>query len=144
MVWQKMFTRTPERRKTRRQNSAGRRSFNRFVLESEVVVGVTFSGGFFSTANLLDISLSGAYVLLGCDHSPVINQIIEIDFSEIQFNDSKQVKACIKYVNNSLLLGGAMYGIGVEFLDLLPDGFVAQSSETELIVAGTRIAMTVS
>ena len=80
MVWQKMFTRTPERRKARRQNSAGRRSFNRFVLESEVVVGVTFSGGFFSTANLLDISLSGAYVLLGCDHSPVINQIIEIDF----------------------------------------------------------------
>ena len=81
-----MFTRTPERRKARRQNSAGRRSFNRFVLESEIVVGVTFSGGFFSTANLLDISLSGAYVLLGCDHSPAINQIIEIDFSEIQFN----------------------------------------------------------
>ena len=112
-------------------------------MESEVVVGVTFSGGFFSTANLLDISLSGAYVLLGCDHSPVINQIIEIDFSEIQFNDSKQVRACIKYVNSSSLLGGTMYGIGVEFLDVLPDGFVAQSSETELIVAGTRIAMAV-
>ena len=88
--------------------------------------------------------MSGAYVLLGCDHSPVINQIIEIDFSEIQFNDSKHVKACIKYVNNSLLLGGAMYGIGVEFLDLLPGGFVAQSSETELIVGGTRMALTVS
>ena len=139
-----MFTRTPERRKARRQNSAGRRIFKRFVLESEVVVGVIFSGGSFSTANLLDISLSGAYVLLGCDASPGINQIIEIDFSEIQFNDSRRVKATIKYVNNSSLLGGEMYGIGVEFFDMLPDDFVSQSSETELILADTRIAITVS
>ena len=72
----KMFTRTPERRKARRQNSAGRRGFNRFVLESEVVVGVVFSGEFLSTANLLDISQSGAYILLGCDLRPVIIQII--------------------------------------------------------------------
>ena len=134
-----MLSRTPERRKADRADSRGRRVRKRFVLESEIVVGIVLTPGSCFAANVLDISMSGAYILLGGVPKPRINQIIEINFSEAQFVYPKCVKAGIKYVNNSSLIGAEMYGIGVEFVDLLSEEFMSQLSNNKLIIAGTHV-----
>lgn len=139
-----MLSRIPERRKAGRLNSAGRRGCKRFVLESEIVVGITLTPQFCSAANVLDISMSGAYILLGGVPKPEINQIIDINFSDTQFVYPKCVKATIKYVNSSSLIGADMYGIGVEFLELLPKEFMTQMSNSKLIIAGTHVDVCIS
>ena len=104
-----MISRTPERRKANRGNSTGRRIHRRFILESEIVVGVSLSGDLFSAANILDISMSGAYLLVGGIGKPEIDQIINISFSETQFVHPKIVQSKIKYINGSSLIGNTLY-----------------------------------
>ena len=139
-----MLTLAPERMKEGRFNSGGRRGRKRFVLEGEIVVGIFLAPQFYSAANVLDISMSGAYILLGGVPKPKINQIIDVNFSDTQFVHPKCVKATIKYVNNSSLIGTEMYGIGVEFLELLPKEFMTQISSSKLIIAGTHVDVCIS
>ena len=136
-----MLSRTPERRKENRTNSARRRIHRRFILESEIVVGVSLFGNIFSAANILDISMSGAYLLVGGIGNPEVDQIINISFSEAQFVYPKIVQSKIKYINNSSLIGNTVYGMGIEFAEALPDDFVNEISSSKLIIAGTKVSI---
>ena len=136
-----MLSRTPERRKENRTSSARRRIHRRFILESEIVVGVSLSGNIFSAANILDISMSGAYLLVGGIGKPEVDQIINISFSEAQFVYPKIVQSKIKYINNSSLIGNTVYGMGIEFAETLPDDFVNEISSSKLIIAGTKVSI---
>ena len=136
-----MLSRTPERRKTDRANTAGRRIHRRFILESEIVVGVSLSGNLFSAANVLDISRSGAYLLVGGIGKPEIDQIINVSFSEAQFAYPTIVQSKIKYVNDSSLIGNALYGMGIEFTETLPIDFLDEISSSKLIIAGTKVSV---
>ena len=136
-----MLSRTPERRKANRSNSAGRRIHRRFILESEIVVGVSLVGNLFSAANILDISMSGAYILVGGIGKPEIDQIINISFSEAQFVYPTIVQSKIKYINDSSLIGNELYGMGIEFMETLPIDFLDEISSSKLIVAGTKVSV---
>ena len=136
-----MLSRTPERRKENRTNSASRRIHRRFILESEIVVGVSLFGNIFSAANILDISMSGAYLLVGGIGKPEIDQIINISFSEAQFVYPKIVQSKIKYINDSSLIGNALYGMGIEFTETLPVDFLDEISSGKLIIAGTKVSV---
>ena len=136
-----MISRTPERRKANRANSTGRRIHRRFILESEIVVGCSLSGDLFSAANILDISMSGAYLLVGGIGKPEIDQIINISFSETQFAYPKIVQSKIKYINGSSLIGNTLYGMGIEFTETLPADFVNEISSSKLIIAGTKVSI---
>jgi len=136
-----MLSRTPERRKANRGNSTGRRIHRRFILESEIVVGVSLSGDLFSAANILDISMSGAYLLVGGFGKPEIDQIINVSFSEAQFVYPKIVQSKIKYINDSSLIGNKLYGMGIEFMETLPGDFVNEISSSNLIIAGTKVSI---
>ena len=136
-----MLSRTPERRKENRTSSARRRIHRRFILESEIVVGVSLFGNIFSAANILDISMSGAYLLVGGIGKPEVDQIINISFSEEQFVYPKIVQSKIKYINDSSLVGNKWYGMGIEFMETLPADFVNEISSSKLIIAGTKVSI---
>ena len=137
-----MFERVPDRRNSPRFGTAGRRNHERHVLASEVVVDLEASGHPNSTANILDISLSGAYLLMGGGGlAPEANQTIDVLFCDLQFNLPKRISAIVKYVNESSFVGMSMYGLGVEFVREISENFIHKDADDLLSIAGTQVAI---
>ena len=137
-----MFERVPDRRNAPRVGTAGRRNHERHVLTSEVVVDLEVPGRLNSTANILDISLSGAYLLMGGGGiAPVVNQDIDVLFCDLQFNLPKRISAIVKYVNESSFVGMSMYGMGVEFIREISGNFIHKDTDDMLSIAGTQVAI---
>ena len=134
-----MLSRKADRRKARRQDSAGRRSFKRYVLESEEVVSIELSDQIRATADVLDLSLSGAYLLLATQVVPQSGQSIAISFSGLGFEGPELIRATVKYVNSSVLCGMQMYGLGVQFVEDLSDALIVEELGNVIAFGGKSL-----
>ena len=111
-----MLDRQPDRRKARRSDSAGRRGAKRYVLENDEIASVVLSGQTGVAASVLDLSLTGAYLLLSTESIPVVGQKVTVRFSGFRADVSPAVEATVMYVNSSSLYGEQLHGIGVHFI----------------------------
>ena len=134
-----MLNRKADRRKVRRPDSAGRRSFKRYVLESEEVVSIELPDQIRATADVLDLSLSGAYLLLATQVIPQSGQSISISFSGLEFEGPELISAAVRYVNSSVLSGMQMYGLGVQFVEDLSDALIVEDSGNVIAFGGKSL-----
>ena len=113
------YTRTPDRRKSGRGESDdndGRRARKRFVLEDDYVVKVITEDRQAFYADMLDVSLSGVYLVVISDQwMPVAGERVEIHFKGNGDHRDGVVSGQIKYTNPGSLLGMSDCGLGVYF-----------------------------
>ena len=134
-----MFDRQPDRRKARRSDSAGRRGAKRYVLENDEIASVVLSGQTGVAASVLDLSLTGAYLLLSTESIPVVGQKVTVRFSGFRADVSPAVEAMVMYVNSSSLLGEKLHGIGVHFIRQFSISTLEESSDNVIHFAGKRL-----
>ena len=131
-----MFDRQPDRRKSRRPDNAGRRGARRYVLENDEIASVVLSGQPGVAADVLDLSLTGAYLLLATESIPVVGQKVNVRFSGFRADVSPAVEATVMYVNSSSLYGEQLHGIGVHFIRQFSISTLEESSDNVIYFAG--------
>ena len=134
-----MFDRQPDRRKSRRPDNAGRRGARRYVLENDEIASVVLSGQTGVAASVLDLSLTGAYLLLSTESIPVVGQKVNVRFSGFRADVSPAVEATVMYVNSSSLYGEQLHGIGVHFIRQCSIGTLEESSDNVIYFAVKRL-----
>jgi len=134
-----MLDRQPDRRKARRSDSAGRRGAKRYVLENDEIASVVLSGQTGVAASVLDLSLTGAYLLLSTESIPVVGQKVTVRFSGFRAEVAPAVEATVMYVNSSSLYGEHIHGIGVCFIQQFSVSTLEESSDNEIYFAGKRL-----
>ena len=134
-----MFDRQPDRRKSRRPDSAGRRGAKRYILENDEIASVVLSGQTGVAADVLDLSLTGAYLLLATECIPVVGQKVNVRFSGFRADVSPAVEATVMYVNSSSLYGEQLHGIGVHFVQQFSISTLEESSGNVIYFAGKRL-----
>ena len=134
-----MFDRQPDRRKSSRPDSNGRRGAKRYVLESDEIASVVLSGQTGVAADVLDLSLTGAYLLLATENTPVVGQQVTVRFSGLSSDVPPAVEATVMYVNSSSLYGDQLYGIGVHFMRQFSISNLVEISGNEICFAGKRV-----
>ena len=134
------FDRQPDRRTGNRRDSAGRRQAKRYVLENDLVVTIELPGQTGISGDVLDLSLTGAYLLIGVDNVPQTGQRASICFSDcFTFDGCEAVDATVMYVNSSSLFGKQMHGMGVRFIQEFSSSIVEELSESTIIFAGKSL-----
>ena len=134
-----MLDRQPDRRKVRRSDSAGRRGAKRYVLENEEIASVVLSGQTGVVASVLDLSLTGAYLLLSTEIIPKVDQRVTVRFSGLRTDVPTAVEATVMYVNSSSLYGEQLHGIGIHFIQEFSLSTLEESSDNEIYFAGKRL-----
>ena len=134
-----MFDRQPDRRKSSRPDSNGRRGAKRYVLESDEIASVVLSGQTGVAADVLDLSLTGAYLLLATENTPVVGQQVTVRFSGLSSDVPPAVEATVMYVNSSSLYGDQLHGIGVHFMQQFSISNLVEISGNEICFAGKRL-----
>ena len=134
-----MFDRQPDRRKSSRPDSNGRRGAKRYVLESDEIASVVLSGQTGVAADVLDLSLTGAYLLLATENTPVVGQQVTVRFSGLSSDVPPAVEATVMYVNSSSLYGEQLHGIGVHFMQQFSISNLVEISGNEICFAGKRL-----
>jgi len=139
----KAFDRQPDRRSANRRDSAGRRRTKRYILENDIVVTIELPGQARVSGDVLDLSLSGAYLLVGDDNIPQTGQNATISFPDyFKFEGLEAVEATVMYVNSSSLFGEQMHGLGIQFIQEFPRSIVEESSDNIIYFAGKRLFVT--
>ena len=134
-----MLDRQPDRRKVRRSDSAGRRGAKRYVLENDEIASVVLSGQTGVAASVLDLSLTGAYLLLSTEIIPKVDQRVTVRFSGLRTDVPTAVEATVMYVNSSSLYGEHIHGIGVRFIQQFSVSTLEESSGNMIYFAGKRL-----
>ena len=134
-----MFDEQLDRRKSRRPDSTSRRRAKRYVLEKHEIASVVLSGQTGVTADVLDLSLTGAYLLLSTESIPVVGQKVTVRFSGFRADVSPAVEATVMYVNSSSLYGEQLHGIGVHFIRQFSISTLEESSGNVIHFAGKRL-----
>ena len=134
-----MLDRQPDRRKARRSDSAGRREAKRYVLENDEIASVVLSGQTGVAASVLDLSLTGAYLLLSTEIIPKVDQRVTVRFSGLRTDVPTAVEATVIYVNSSSLCGEQLHGIGIHFIQEFSLSTLEESSDNEIYFAGKRL-----
>ena len=134
-----MFDRQLDRRKSSRSDSTGRRGAKRYVLESDEIASVVLSGQTGVAADVLDLSLTGAYLLLSTKIIPKVDQRVTVRFSGLRTDVPTAVGATVMYVNSSSLYGEQLHGIGIHFIQEFSLGTLEESSDNEIYFAGKRL-----
>ena len=134
-----MLDRQPDRRKARRSGSAGRRGAKRYVLENDEIASVVLSGQTGVAASVLDLSLTGAYLLLSTEIIPKVDQRVTVRFSGLRTDVPSAVEATVMYVNSSSLYGEQLHGIGIHFIQEFSLSTLEESSDNEIYFAGKRL-----
>ena len=134
-----MFDRQLDRRKSSRSDSTGRRGAKRYVLESDEIASVVLSGQTGVAADVLDLSLTGAYLLLATECIPVVGQKVNVRFSGFRADVSPAVEATVMYVNSSSLYGEQLHGIGVHFIRQFSISTLEESLGNVIYFAGKRL-----
>ena len=134
-----MFDRQPDRRKARRSDSAGRRGAKRYVLDNSEVISVALKDHAEVPADVLDLSLSGAYLLFATENIPKVDQQVTLRFSGFRPDVSPAVEATVMYVNSSSLYGEHIHGIGVRFIQQFSVSTLEESSGNVIHFAGKRL-----
>ena len=134
-----MFDRQLDRRKSSRPDSTGRRGAKRYALESDEIASVVLSGQTGVAADVLDLSLTGAYLLLATESIPIVGQKVNVRFSGFRADVSPAVEATVMYVNSSSLYGEQLHGIGVHFIRQFSISTLEESSDNVIYFAGKRL-----
>ena len=134
-----MFDRQPDRRISRRPDSTGRRGAKRYVLESDEIASVVLSGQTGVAANVLDLSLTGAYLLVSTESIPIVGQKVMVRFSGFRAEVAPAIEATVMYVNSSSLCGDQLHGIGVHFMQQFSVSNLVEISGNEICFAGKRL-----
>ena len=134
-----LFERQPDRRSSRRPDSAGRRGAKRYVLENDEIASVDLKGQAGVAADVLDLSLTGAYLLLATENTPVVGQQVTVRFSGLSSDVPPAVEAKVMYVNSSFLYGDQLHGIGVQFIQQFSVSTLEESSDNVIYFAGKRL-----
>ena len=134
-----IIDRQPDRRKARRSGSAGRRGAKRYVLENDEIASVVLSGQTGVAASVLDLSLTGAYLLLSTEIIPKVDQRVTVRFSGLRTDVPAAVEATVMYVNSSSLYGEQLHGIGVHFVRQFSISTLEESSDNVIHFAGKRL-----
>ena len=134
-----MLDRQPDRRKARRSDSAGRRRAKRYVLENDEIASVVLSGQTGVAASVLDLSLTGAYLLLSTESIPKVDQRVTVRFSGLRTDVPTAVEATVIYVNSSSFYGDQLHGIGIHFIQEFSHSTLEESSDNEIYFAGKRL-----
>ena len=134
-----MLDRQPDRRKARRSDSAGRRGAKRYVLDNSEVISVALKDQAEVPADVLDLSLSGAYLLFATENIPKVGQQVTVRFSGFRPDVSPAVEATVMYVNSSSLYGEQLHGIGIHFIQEFSLSTLEESSGNEIYFAGKRL-----
>ena len=134
-----MLDRQPDRRKVRRSDCAGRRGAKRYVLENDEIASVVLSGQTGVAASVLDLSLTGAYLLLSTEIIPKVDQRVTVRFSGLRTDVPTAVEATVMYVNSSSLYGEQLHGIGIHFIQEFSLSTIEESSGNEIYFAGKRL-----
>ena len=134
-----MLDRQPDRRKVRRSDCAGRRGAKRYVLENDEIASVVLSGQTGVAASVLDLSLTGAYLLLSTEIIPKVDQRVTVRFSGLRTDVPTAVEATVMYVNSSSLCGDQLHGIGVHFMQQFSVSNLVETSGNEICFAGKRL-----
>ena len=134
-----MFDRQPDRRISRRPDSTGRRGAKRYVLESDEIASVVLSGQTGVAANVLDLSLTGAYLLVSTESIPIVGQKVMVRFSGFRAEVAPAIEATVMYVNSSSLCGDQLHGIGVHFMQHFSISDLVETSDNEICFAGKRL-----
>lgn len=111
------YTRIPDRRKSRREgDDVGRRARKRFVLQDHYVVKIITGERQVYCADMLDISLSGIYLVVILDQwMPVKGQSVGILFQGSGDRRDAVVNGKIKYTKQESLFGVCECGLGICF-----------------------------
>ena len=134
-----MFDRQSDRRKSRRPDSTGRRGAKRYVLESDEIASVVLSGQTGVAADVLDLSLTGAYLLVSTESIPIVGQKVMVRFSGFRAEVAPAIEATVMYVNSSSLCGDQLHGIGVHFMHQFSISDLVETSDNEICFAGKRL-----
>ena len=134
-----MLDRQPDRRKARHSDSASRRGAKRYVLENDEIASVVLSGQTGVVASVLDLSLTGAYLLLSTEIIPKVDQRVTVRFSGLRTDVPAAVEATVMYVNSSSLCGDQLHGIGVHFMQQFSVSNLVETSGNEICFAGKRL-----
>ena len=134
-----MFDRQPDRRKSSRPDSNGRRGAKRYVLESDEIASVVLSGQTGVAADVLDLSLTGAYLLLATESIPVVGQKVTVRFSGFSADVSPAVEATVMYLDSTSFFGKELYGMGVQFVQRFPVSIVEPALGNEIYFARKRL-----
>ena len=125
--------------KSRRPDSYGRRRAKRYVLENEEIASVVLPGQTGVAADVLDLSLTGAYLLLSTEIIPKVDQRVTVRFSGLRTDVPTAVEATVMYVNSSSLYGDQLHGIGVHFVQQFSISNLVETSDNEICFAGKRL-----
>ena len=137
-----MLARQPDRRKGERANSLGRRQAKRYILNNELTAIVYCEDQTRRTANILDISATGAYLIASmATWKPQVEKQISIEITGADHPKGSLLHSTVKYINTSSLLGESLCGIGVHFEKPLEDN-ILQSATGCIRLFGTSHEIT--
>ena len=134
------YTRIPDRRKSRRESGGdGRRARKRFVIQSDYVIKIMTADHEIFYADLLDISLSGIYVVVVAGQwKPAQGESITIHLHDNREQDDVVVTGVIKYTNPGSMFGQSDCGLGIRFDEEISSHLV-RGGDGSLCLAGNML-----
>ena len=134
-----MFNRTPDRRAGSRASSMGRRKRKRYVLTSDLSAEIRRADKPFVMANVLDISLSGAYLVASSSQwTPQRGDQVLLALTDNAGAIGSPIGAKLEYVNVGSLLGDEVVGLGVSFEKEIEEEMIVEAGN-QIILDGANL-----
>lgn len=119
--------------------NVGRRGAKRYILNTYEVASLVLKGQAGVAADVLDLSLSGAYLLLASENIPKVGEQLTVGFSGFSLDVSPAVEATVMYLDSTSFFGKELYGIGVQFVQRFPVSVVEPTVGNEIYFARKRL-----
>ena len=134
-----MFNRTPDRRSGSRASSMGRRKRRRYVLTSDLSAEIRCADKTFVMTNVLDISLSGAYMVASSSKwAPQRGEQVLVELADDGGAIGSPISAKLEYVNAGSLLGDEVVGFGVSFEKEIKEEMIVEAGD-KIILDGVNL-----
>ena len=134
-----MFIRTPDRRSGSRNSDLGRRKRKRYVLTSDLSAEIRCADKTSVMANVLDISLSGAYLVASSSKwTPQRGEQVLVALADDEDDIGSPISAKLEYVNNGSLLGDEVVGFGVSFEKEIKEEMIVEAGD-KIILDGVNL-----
>ena len=103
-----------------------RRKHFRHTIYNDITVSIHFPDGYSQVANLLDLSILGAYAIVFSKMSlhPLVDQRVSIEFISRVSDLSYSCLGTIRHVTQENLIDFDSFGIGLAFENELPQNLI--------------------
>ena len=136
---QSVFNRTPDRRSGSRNSGLGRRKRKRYVLSSDLSAEILCADKTSVMANVLDISLSGAYLVASSSRwTPQRGEHVLVALADDEGDIGSPISAKLEYVNIGSLLGDEVFGLGVSFEKEIKEELIVEAGD-KIILDGVNL-----